>query len=425
MEWQDSRVLVYGAGKSGIGSALLLEKLGAQPVVYDANEKLDRAALLEKLGEGTRAEIQLGALSEETLGSVCLCVLSPGVPTDCADAVRIREKGIPIWGEVELAYAASKGRVLAITGTNGKTTTTTLTGEIMRYHAHRHSGEEAWPRGEADVFVVGNIGYPYTDAAPETTEHSVCVAEISSFQLETCVTFHPQVSAITNITPDHLNRHHTMAEYIRVKESITARQTPQDTCVLNFEDEELRAFGERLQGKVRVVYFSSRRELEKGMFLRGDTIVWRDETGEHTLINVHEQQLLGLHNYENIMTAALVTMAAGVSAEEIAAVLRTFRAVEHRIEFVREVGGVAYYNDSKGDEPGTRRSKAVEAMQRPTVLIGGGYDKDSAYDEWIDSFGTKVKALVLIGATKEKIAACAAAHGYEPGVPGGLVPGGL
>lgn len=397
------KVLVFGAGKSGIGSANLLLKVGARPVLYDGNDKLDQKTLLGSFPQGADARVVLGELTEELLEETQLCVISPGVPTDIGPVNRIRDKGIPIWGEIELAFRLSEGQVLAVTGTNGKTTTVTLLGEIMKRHL-----------GNDKVFVVGNIGNPYTDAALKTEMDSVAVAEISSFQLETTDEFHPHVSAITNITPDHLNRHHTMQEYIRVKESITKKQTADDFVVLNYEDEVLRAFGESLKGRVRVLWFSSRRTLEDGMYLEGSMLKIRDgQTGRVTdVIDIRDLNLLGSHNYENVSTAVLCAAAYGVPMDEIREVLKVFRAVEHRIEFVEEIGGVAYYNDSKGTNPDAA-IRAVLAMNRPTVLIGGGFDKGSSYDEWIGSFGDKIKDLVLIGQTKEKIAECAKKHGFE------------
>ena len=397
MEWQDKRVLVFGTGVSGIGAAELLEKVQAQPVLYDGNLNLTEEAVRKKLPEGSRARIVIGAMNDQVLEGIDLAVLSPGVPTDLPEVNRIREAGIPIWGEIELAYQNSKGDVLAITGTNGKTTTTTLVGEIMKHH-------------QKNVFVVGNIGTPYTDAALQTTEDSVAVAEISSFQLETIDRFHPKVSAITNITPDHLNRHHTMEEYIRVKESITKNQTPEDTCVLNYEDVVLRRVGENTVPKV--IFFSSRRKLEKGLYLNGNVIEYNDGSTVREICSVKELKLPGLHNYENVMTAVGMTLAYGVPLEEIQEVLRRFTAVEHRIEYVAEKNGVVYYNDSKGTNPDAA-IKGLQAMDRPTLLIGGGYDKDSSYEEWIRSFDGKVKYLVLVGQTKEKIAAAARNCGFQ------------
>ena len=309
----------------------------------------------------------------------------------------MKAAGIRIWGEVELAYENAKGDVLAITGTNGKTTTTSLLGEIMK----------CWTES---VYVVGNIGNPYTQAAPKMTEESVTVAEISSFQLETIDQFHPKVSAILNITPDHLNRHHTMEEYIRVKELITKNQTSEDTCVLNYEDPILRAFGENLQ--IRVLFFSSERKLKQGLYLEDETIWYADESQKLAICKTQDLNIVGKHNYENVMAAAGMALSYGVPLEKIQEAVKAFQAVEHRIEFVTEKSGVVYYNDSKGTNPDAA-IKGIQAMSRPTLLIGGGYDKGSDYTEWIQSFDGKVKYLVLLGVTKEKIAETARKCGFD------------
>ena len=399
------RVLVFGTGISGIGSAGLLLKMGAELVLYDGNEKLTPSDVMKKLPAGTQAQVVIGQLPGDLIAQLDLAVLSPGVPADLPQVLRIREAGVPIWGEVELAYACSRGSVLAITGTNGKTTTTTLLGEIMKYHAEKQT-----PPVCDKVFVVGNIGTPYTDAALQTTEKSVCVAEISSFQLETTQSFHPAVSAITNITPDHLDRHHTMEEYIRVKERIIHNQTAEETCVLNYEDETLRQFGQDLP--VKVLFFSSARILQEGIYLNQDMIEMKTGGQVTRLLSVKEVKLPGLHNYENIMTAVGMAYAFGVPVDEIRHVVRRFTAVEHRIEYVAEKGGVVYYNDSKGTNPDAA-IKAVEAMDRPTVLLGGGYDKGSSYSDWIRSFRGKVRSLVLTGQTKDAIAREARACGFD------------
>lgn len=396
MELKDKRVLVFGTGISGIGAAQLLDRVGARVVLYDQNTRLTREDVLARLPEGVRAQVLLGELPEEILSSVELVVLSPGVPTDIPQVLRVREMRIPIWGEVELAWRCSRGDVLAITGTNGKTTTTTLLGEIMKYHVKKQTE----PVND-QVFIVGNIGTPYTGAALCTAEASVTVAEISSFQLETIEQFHPRVSAITNITPDHLDRHHTMEEYIRVKERIAENQLPEEICVLNYEDEVLRAFGEH--APVKALFFSSARVLERGLCLNGEDIEYRDGGRVVKLLSVRELKLPGRHNYENVMTAAGMALAYGVRAEEICHVLRRFTAVEHRIEYVAEKNGIVYYNDSKGTNPDAA-IKAIEAMDRPTVLLGGGYDKGGSFREWIRAFDGRVHTLVLIGQTKERIA---------------------
>ena len=397
MNLQNKNVLVFGTGISGIAAAGLLENKGAHPVLFDGNAELEEQAIRAKLPEGSRAEILLGDLTEEQIRSLDLVVLSPGVPTDLPLVNRLREAGLKIWGEIELAYECSRGDVLAITGTNGKTTTTSLLGAIMQ-----HAKESA--------FIVGNIGIPYTQIVEETKESSVTVAEISSFQLETIEQFRPKVSAILNITPDHLNRHHTMEEYIRVKELITKNQTEEDTCVLNYEDEVLREFGKTL--KCQVIFFSSLRTLEKGIYLNGEMIEYNDGSSTMTICSVKELNLPGRHNYENVCAAVAMALAYGISLEDIRYVLVRFKAVEHRIEYVTEVNGVVYYNDSKGTNPDAA-IKGIQAMDRPTLLIGGGYDKNSSYEEWINAFDGKVRYLVLLGQTKEKIAEAAGRCGFE------------
>ena len=395
MDMKNKKVLVFGSGISGIGAGKLLEQVGASVVLYDGKETLDKEVLKAQLGDDTKAEIILGELSEEVMETLDLVVMSPGVPTDLPVVLKMRDMGIPIWGEVELAYTYGKGDVLAITGTNGKTTTTALLGEIMKNY-------------KESVFVVGNIGNPYTAAALEMREDSVAVAEMSSFQLETIHEFRPKVSAILNITPDHLNRHHTMEAYIKAKEDIAKNQTKEDTCVLNYEDEVTRKIGENV--KANVLYFSSQRKLDRGIYLDDGNIILRQDE-EILVCNVNELKLLGTHNYENVMAAVAMAAAYGIPMEVIRRTIKEFAGVEHRIEFVREKDGVAYYNDSKGTNPDAA-IKGIQAMNRPTVLIGGGYDKDSEYEEWIQAFDGKVKLLVLVGATKEKIAEAAERVGF-------------
>lgn len=397
MELHNKKVLVVGSGKSGIGAAHLLAGAGADPVLFDSNEQLDRAELLKKTEDIKGLSIVLGTVPEELKKEIVLVVISPGVPVDAPMLSEYRESGIPIWGEIELAYAFSKGRVAAITGTNGKTTTTTLVGQIMEAYFQ-------------SVYVVGNIGNPYTEIALDTRDDTVTVAEISSFQLETIHTFHPAVSAILNITPDHLNRHHTMECYVATKEAIASNQTGEDTCVLNYEDAYTRDFGSRCPAKV--VYFSSRTKLEEGIYLEGEEIILAKNGEKKPLMNIHDMNLVGMCNVENVMAAIAISMAMEVPMNIILDTIHVFKAVEHRIEFVATKNGVDYYNDSKGTNPDAA-IQGIRAMTKPTVLIGGGYDKQSEYDEWIEAFDGKVKALVLIGQTREKIAECARKHGVS------------
>lgn len=400
-ELKDRRVIVVGTGKSGIGSAVLLEKNGALPVLYDQNDKTDKeavkAVLREKLGKETKAEVYTGDFPKALVENAVLTVLSPGVPVDADFVVYMKEHGMHVWGEIELAYHFAKGSVIAITGTNGKTTTTSLVGQIMQAHYD-------------SVYIVGNIGNPYTDAAPLMREDTVSVAEISSFQLETIEEFHPRVSAILNITPDHLNRHHTMENYVAAKEAVTINQTRADYCILNYENEYTRNFGDRCPAKV--VYFSSAQRLENGLYYEGEDIYLAVEGVPQRLLNVKtDMNLVGVCNIENVMAAIGISMSAGVPMETIVAAVKRFVAVEHRIEYVATKKGVVYYNDSKATNTDAA-IQGIKAMDRPTILIGGGYDKDSTYDDWIRCFDGKVKKLVLIGQTREKIAACAVRCGF-------------
>ncbi len=400
-ELKDRRVIVVGTGKSGIGSAVLLEKNGALPVLYDQNDKTDKeavkAVLREKLGKETKAEVYTGDFPKALVENAVLTVLSPGVPVDADFVVYMKEHGMHVWGEIELAYHFAKGSVIAITGTNGKTTTTSLVGQIMQAHYD-------------SVYIVGNIGNPYTDAAPLMREDTVSVAEISSFQLETIEEFHPRVSAILNITPDHLNRHHTMENYVAAKEAVTINQTRADYCILNYENEYTRNFGDRCPAKV--VYFSSAQRLENGLYYENEDIYLAVEGVPQRLLNVKtDMNLVGVCNIENVMAAIGISMSAGVPMETIVAAVKRFVAVEHRIEYVATKKGVVYYNDSKATNTDAA-IQGIKAMDRPTILIGGGYDKDSTYDDWIRCFDGKVKKLVLIGQTREKIAACAVRCGF-------------
>ena len=373
-----------------------MEDHGAEVILYDGNDKLDKVAMKEQLGDGVKAEIILGEFPEKLIDTLDIAVLSPGVPTDLPVVNAMRDKKVAVIGEVELAYAFGKGDVLAITGTNGKTTTTTLLGEIMKaYKEH--------------TYVVGNIGNPYTVAARQMEEDAVAVAEMSSFQLESIVTFRPKVSAILNFTPDHLNRHHTMEAYVNAKKNIAKNQTAEDYCILNYEDERTREFGEHIDAQV--IYFSSRQKLEKGIYLDNGNMIYKNPE-EVLVCNVDELQLLGMHNYENYMAAVAMAAVYGVPMDIIRKVIRAFKGVEHRIEYVTEKNGVVYYNDSKGTNPDAA-IKGIQAMNRRTVLLGGGYDKGSEFTEWINAFDGKVKKLILIGATKEKIAADAEKCGFH------------
>ena len=393
------KVMVAGAGKSGIAATQMLLKLGGEVLLYDGNADMNEQELMKNFDNSDKVTLVLGELKKSDLKDITLCIISPGIPLD-ADFVKVLDDcNVAIWSEIQLAFSKDKGSLVAITGTNGKTTTTTLTGELLK---------KKYPQ----TFVVGNIGLPYTETALMSTPESMTVLEVSSFQLETITDFHPHVSAILNITPDHLNRHHTMEEYIRVKEDIAANQTEEDYCILNYEDPILREFGESKDLKPKVIFFSSAHELDEGLFMRGKDIVVKKDGTETVVINVDELQILGTHNHENAMAAIAMALCCGVDLEDIRTGLREFKAVEHRIEFVRERGGIKFYNDSKGTNPDAA-IKAIQSMPGRIVLIAGGYDKHSEYDEWIEAFDGRVKELILMGQTREAIERCARAHGFN------------
>ena len=390
MDVNGKTVIVAGLGISGRSMMQVLKPRAGKVIGVDEKQP----------------DADLHSFDQIDWDDVDLVMTSPVFNPRTPFILEAQRRGIPVMSEVELAWqlrvnADSTGepaRWIGITGTNGKTTTTALTGEIMKAYYE-------------SVFVVGNIGIPYTQVAMETEDDSVTVAEVSSFQLETIMDFRPDVSAILNITPDHLNRHHTMECYIAVKESITSNQTEEDTCVLNYDDKVLREFGQSEELKPKVIFFSSRQKLDDGYYLDGDMIYYAKNKKAEAVLDVRELNLLGRHNYENVMAAIAISRAMGVPMETIVKVAKEFKAVEHRIEFVLERSGVKYYNDSKGTNPDAA-IQAIRAMPGPTLLIAGGYDKQSTYDEWIEAFDGKVKYLVLIGQTRDKIAECAKAHGF-------------
>lgn len=397
MKLKDKNVLVAGSGKSGISAANLLKKVKANVTIYDGNENLEKALILSKLDDKRDVEVILGELPEEVIHNTDLMILSPGIAIDAPFVNTVREAGVPIWGEIELAYVIGKGKLAAITGTNGKTTTTALVGEILAAYYE-------------DVKVVGNIGTPYTQTAFDSADDTVTVAEISSFQLETIHTFKPDVSAVLNITPDHLNRHYTMECYSDVKMSITKNQTKDAPVILNYEDEILRKYASRLHNKI--IWFSSKQKLDEGIYLDGKNIVYAGKNGKRVITTTEDTTLVGIHNTENIMAAIGIAINMGVPAEIIKEAIRKFKAVEHRIEYVDSVKDVIYYNDSKGTNTDAS-IKAIQAMSRPTVLIAGGYDKKVSFDDWAKELDGKIKCLVLLGETSEQIADTVKKYGYD------------
>jgi len=395
VEYNGKKALVCGMARSGIAAAKLLNRLGARVTLQDMKKREEISADVLAL-EGEGIVLFTGANPDEIACAQDLIVLSPGIPCDLPFIAAAEEAGIEVISEVELAYRLTPCPITAITGTNGKTTTTTLTGEIMKT---AYSG----------TAVVGNIGIPYSEEVERLTEKDWVVAEISSFQMEKAKEFHPHISAVLNITPDHLNRHKTMDVYIAMKERVFAKQTAADFCILNHGDETCRKMADKTAAKV--FFFDSSETLAEGIYLDGDAIEVRWGAINETLIHVDELQILGVHNYENVMAAAAMAICAGISLDAIRKVLKGFAGVAHRIEYVATVDGVDYYNDSKGTNVDAS-IRAVLAMKKPIVLIGGGYDKGSSFDEWTKLFPGRVKHLVLIGVTAPKVRASAEKFGF-------------
>ena len=398
MDFQKN-VLIAGTGKSGVNAGKLLLEKGAEITFYDDNKELDIDKFLSCFDEKEHIRVVLGSINDSILQRMDLMVISPGIAVDSPIACQAREAGLEIWSEIELAYQAGAGHLAAITGTNGKTTTTSLVGEMFANYTDKS-------------FTVGNIGIPYTEVALKTDSDSYVVAEVSSFQLETIVDFKPHVSAVLNVTPDHLDRHYTMENYAAVKLDVCKNQTQEDFIVLNYDDPITREMAGDEKIRAKVVWFSRLHNLEEGICMAGDTIVIRENGKELKVIGQGDLILLGDHNLENYMAGVAIGYYMGIPMEVIVKTLKSFKGVAHRIEFVREVNGVAYYNDSKGTNPDAA-IKGIQAMNRKTVLIGGGYDKGVAFDEWIKAFDGKVKKLILLGQTAQMIADTAAKYGFD------------
>lgn len=398
MLYENKKVIVCGMARSGISAAKLLASVGADVTLQDM-KPMDVLIKLHDIEAYKKAGIKIfaGANPDDIIDSFDYAVLSPGVPCDLPFIKKAESSGVKVISEVELAYTLTECPVCAITGTNGKTTTTTLTGMLLN-------------KKYKNTAVVGNIGVAYSEKVKSLKADDFVCAEISSFQLETSDTFRPHIAAVLNITPDHLNRHKTMDNYVAVKEKIFMKQNKDDFTILNKNDEYCVKMADKTKGKV--FFFSSAEKLDEGIYLDGDNIHIKWNGLDEDVINIHDLRILGTHNYENVMAAVACAVCAGVDMESIREILKEFNGVEHRIEYCGTFDGVDYYNDSKGTNPDAS-IRAVLAMRKPIVLIGGGYDKDSSYDEWVKLFDGRVKKLILIGETAGKIAECCDRYGFK------------
>jgi UDP-N-acetylmuramoylalanine--D-glutamate ligase len=387
IELKNKRVLVVGLGKSGIAAARFLKARGAQVTVSDIRPAGLIAELPALLDAGIMVET--GSHGLLTFRRQDLIVVSPGVPSNTPELTTVRAIGIPIIGELELGVQSLQGHIVAITGSNGKTTTTTLIGEVLKA-----SGRP--------TLVGGNIGRPVVDMVTEATAESWSVLEVSSFQLETVQTFRPKIALVLNITPDHLDRHGSFEAYAAAKTRITENQTAEDFLILNAEDERTKLVAAKT--KAQIFWFSPRRQVKQGAFVHGESIFFRATEGREVepIMPISEIPLAGAHNVENVLAAVCAARLAGVDAQTIRRAVAAFHAVEHRLEFVRELNGVRWFNDSKATNVDAT-AKAVEAFPGGVWLILGGKDKDSDYSTLSPLLRGRVNAVITIGSAAEKI----------------------
>jgi len=369
-------VLVCGMARSGQAAALLLSQLGANVTVQDMKTVLDWDFAVHGM------QSYLGKNPDAIVGAFDLIIISPGISIYASFVEKARKLDIPVWGEAELAYSICPCPMVAITGTNGKTTVTTLVGEILKLY-------------NPGTVIAGNIGVPLTSLVTELKAEDIVVAEISSFQLETIEAFRPKISAVLNMTEDHLDRHKTMENYIAMKSRIFENQRQDDYTVLNYDNDI--TLGMRPPGQV--LYFSATKVLDKGVYIRDGMICAKlDETQALEILNISETRVMP----ENALAATALSLLAGAPKALIAQVLKTFKGVTHRLEHIATIHGVDYYNDSKATNTDAA-IKALTSFSAPVILIGGGYDKQTDFTPWVKHFNEKVSTLILIGQTADQI----------------------
>jgi len=392
----DKRILIIGLAVTGVPLVKVLSKLGAKIVVNDmkSREKLEES-ILEL--EDYKIEYILGKhpASLDEIGHIDLVVVSPGIPLEIPFIKNIINNQIEIIGEIELAYRLTKASIVAITGTNGKTTTTALIGEIFK-------------KANLKAHIVGNIGVAAISKALESKPEDVMVMEVSSFQLETIVEFHPKISVLLNITSDHLDRHKTMQNYKNAKANIFNKQNSNDYAVINFDDPLVREMSKKITAKK--VFFSRKKILNEGIYVEDDNIVIF--FGKKVrVIQIDKLKILGKHNLENALAATAIAYIMGIEASAIKDTLETFEGVKHRLEFVDTINGVKFINDSKGTNP-CASIKAIEAVKKPIILIAGGMDKGGEFREFVKAFAGKVSRMLVYGETTDKLYCAALEEGF-------------
>jgi UDP-N-acetylmuramoylalanine--D-glutamate ligase len=386
VELREKRVLVVGLARTGVATALFCAARGARVTATDslaAGELAEAAAKLAPAG----VLLELGGHRRASFLAADLIVPSPGVPFDQPDLLAARRNGVAVWSEIELAWRFLGGRLVAITGSNGKTTTTALTGHILK-------------TAGLPVLVGGNIGTPLISLVDDSRDESIAVVEVSSFQLEANLAFQPDVSVYLNLTPDHIDRHGSLEAYAAAKARIFENQKREDAAVMNADDS---ASARYAPSRPRVYWFSRKKEVARGAFVRGDDIVFCDGDAEARLVSRAEISLRGQHNLENVLAAATAACLVGAAPQAIAEGVRTFPGVEHRLQFVAEIGGVQFYNDSKATNVDATE-KALEAFPGNLLVILGGKDKGSDYEPLRPLLAERARRAFLIGAAADKIA---------------------
>jgi UDP-N-acetylmuramoylalanine--D-glutamate ligase len=384
-ELRGKRVLVVGLARTGVATSLFCAARGASVTATDARTENAIGQVLSQL-RATGVHLELGGHREETILQQDLVIPSPGVPADAPLLKAARAKGITIWSEIELADRFLNGRLIGITGSNGKTTTTSLIEHILR-------------SAGISTILAGNIGTPLISRVEETNDASVTVVELSSFQLELIDSFRPNISVFLNLTPDHLDRHHTLEEYGAAKARIFENQMEADSAVLNADDP---ATTKHAPAKPQVFWFSRKQRVAQGVFVRENEIVFRRDGKEEALLKLQDIPMAGAHNVENVLAAVAAARLAGADASAIAKGVLSFSGVEHRLEFVAEIGGVRYYNDSKATNVDATL-KALDSFPGRILVVLGGKDKGSDYTALQKPLREKAILALLIGTAAEKI----------------------